>query len=272
MAQTINCNYSRCAIRSLCQRITNNSRRRLGEADLLLAIDEYNDRFEGVTMHMEQSLGNKRIRPLLLTFNRKWHPQNQKDTFLKVFSLSAWSHLPAEEKKKHQLTDCKECPKQHLSLTRAFPSKHKTKLVNDKPIITFKKNDLSSPQQCGKKVLAEMTAICQESFHKSFQEVIASTPNSKLMVKPSSQKKQASRRQIIRNTKHTIQTSIDSTQTEAVMGNRISWRKYDRMRKDSVLESPKASQSSSTFNTFTASWQIVIRRKRTSAVRGARVE
>ncbi len=245
MAQTINCNYSRCAIRSLSQRLINNSRRRLSQGELQVVMDEYNERFEGASLHMTPSLGNKRIRSLLLTFTRKWHPQNQKDMFLKVFSLSAWSHLPAEEKRKHQLTDCQECPKQHLSLTRAFPSRYKTKAVlhEKNPTITFEKHNLSSQQQCGRKVLTEMTAICQESFQKSFQEVIASTPNSKLMVKPSSQKIQSSRRQTIRNTKQTIQKSIDSTQTECVMGNRISWRKYDRMRKAGVLISPKASQS-----------------------------
>ncbi len=57
MAQTINCNYSQCAIRSLSQRIINNSRRRLNQAELKIVIDEYNDRFEDVSMHLDYSLG-----------------------------------------------------------------------------------------------------------------------------------------------------------------------------------------------------------------------
>ena len=154
MAVSIKCNYSRCAIPSLCQRIIGNSRRRLSQSELTGVIDEYNKKFESEAMHLDSSVGYKRIPRLLLTFTRKWHPQSQKDTFLRVFSLSAWSHLPADEKCKHSLSNCQECDRQHLSLTRAFPdrSSRTKQLTNKQPAVVFSKHDLSSPTKCGRKV------------------------------------------------------------------------------------------------------------------------
>ena len=85
MAVSINCNYSRCAIPALCQRIIGNSRRRLSQSELTGVIDEYNKKFESEAKRLDSSIGYKRIPCLLLTFTRKWHPQSQKDTFLRPY-------------------------------------------------------------------------------------------------------------------------------------------------------------------------------------------
>ena len=45
----------------------------------------------------------------------------------------------------------------------------------------------------------------------------------------------------MRSTKGAIQQSMDSTGTETVMKNRISWTSYDRIRKEEALQSPSAS-------------------------------
>ena len=89
-----------------------------------------------------------------------------------------------------------------------------------------------------------MNAICQENFQQSVHKILAGTPRSKLTIKPTSQEKQKHTRQIIRNTKQAMQESIDLTATQFVMGNRISWRKYDRMRKENTLVSPTTPQAS----------------------------
>lgn len=122
MTQAINCNYARTTIRSLCQREYTNrgNSKQLLRSSIVKVVEEYNRRFseQGASMHLPIDIGHNRIRQLLSTFNKKWRPQSQKDTFLSVFSLTAWTRLPLEEKNKHTLQNCSACHTQHLSLTR----------------------------------------------------------------------------------------------------------------------------------------------------------
>ena len=60
------------------------------------------------------------------------------------------------------------------------------------------------------------------------------------MVKPSSADRQAEKRKIVRETKKVIQQSMDGSSTTDVMSNRISWRKFDRLRKSQTLENSSA--------------------------------
>ena len=243
MSQAINCNFARTAIRVLCQREYSQcgSVKQLSQASMVKVVDEYNKCFSQLRpqMHLSLTTAKKRVRQLLDEFNKKWHPQSQKDTFLSVFSLNSWSNLPLEEKNKHTLQDCSACFEQHLSLTRAFPCNKafKTKLKSEDPVISFNQQDLSSPSNLGKKALNELNAICEEQFKKSFQDVICETPQSKLIKKPSSQERQSQMRKVVRVTKQTIQQSMDDNSTSTVMKNRISWRKFDKMRKSEALES-----------------------------------
>ena len=240
MNQSINCNYARTSIRTLYQRKLGKESKRLSRAELTAVVKEYNERFESQALRLEVSTGYKRIPDLIATFNKKWHPQSQKNTYLSVFSLSAWTQLPTEEKSKHTLRNCKECHRQHISLSRAFPAKNgKKELENEQTAIVFTTRDLSSPTKCGRKVLSELSAICQENFKQSFQEVISETPRSKLVQKPSSQTRQTKGRQIVRSTKKAIQESMDSAGLNTVMANRISFRKYDKIRKaESLVTQP----------------------------------
>ena len=194
MSQAINCNYARTAIRVLCQREYSQRGfvKQLSQASIAKVVEEYNKCFSP-QMHLSLTTAKKRVRQLLDKFNKKWHPQSLKDTFLNVFSLNSWTSLPLEEKNKHTLQDCSACSRQHLSLTRAFPCNKavKTKLKKDEPVISFNEQDLSSPSNLGKKALNELNAICEEQFHQSFQDVICETPRSKLIKKPSSQERQS---------------------------------------------------------------------------------
>lgn len=239
MAQAINCNYSRTAIRSLCQREFDQcgSVKYLSRASIVKVVEEYNRRFSVVPgMQLSLSVAHKRIRPVLAMFTRRWHPESQKDLFLNVFSLTSWLHLPLEEKSKHTLQKCSACNTQHVSLTRAFPVK-KGKIRSQKqPIVAFHEHDLSSPSQFGKKALKELNAICTENFEQSFQDVITETPRSKLVIKPSSQERQTELRRTVRSAKKAIQQAMDENSMTTVMSNRISWRKFDKIRKSKTLE------------------------------------
>ena len=66
-----------------------------------------------------------------------------------------------------------------------------------------------------------MNAICQENFQQSVQEILAGTPRSKLIIKPTNQEKQKHTRQIIRNTKQAMQESMDLTATPHGQQNKL---------------------------------------------------
>lgn len=106
---------------------------------------------------------------------------------LEFLSLTAWTRLPAKQKSAHSLRNCRTRQQEHVSLTRSFhDKKSKKQLQSEEPVIVFNKRDLSYPSQCGRKILKELDAICQESFHKTVQTVLSETPRSKFIVKPSS--------------------------------------------------------------------------------------
>lgn len=182
MSQAINCNYARTAIRVLCRSKFSQygSVKQLSQAEV---VDEYNKCFSQLRPNMHLSF-KKRIHQLLDEFNKKWHPQSQRETFLSVFSLNGWTSLPLGEKNKHTLQDCSACRKQHVSLIPCNKAL-KAELKNEGPVIAFNEHDLASPSNLGKKALNELNAICEEQFSKSFQNVISETPRSKLIKKPS---------------------------------------------------------------------------------------
>jgi hypothetical protein len=84
--------------------------------------------------------------------------------------------------------------------------------------------------------LDELDAICSQQFQVSAQEVLTNTPKANLTMKPSSQQQQSERRAVVRETKKAIQQSMDDGSISTVMSNRLSWKKYDRMRKCDALE------------------------------------
>lgn len=176
-------------------------------------------------MLLSLTVAKKRVRPLLTLFNKKWYPHSQKPVYLDTFSLNSWNQLSLDRKNIHTLQQCVACHTQHRSLTRAFPGKKDKTML--KPVIEFNEHDLSLPANLGEKALTELNSICEETFNRPIQEVIAETPNSKLIIKPSSQERQAEMRKAVRQTKKVIQQSMDSTSTSTVMSNRISLIKYE---------------------------------------------
>ena len=91
------------------------------------------------------------------------------------------------------------------------------------------------------------TAIINSSSLLSYtgdHSLVCQTTRSKLVSKTSSHAKQTQERQIVRKTKRVIQESMNSSAITSVIKNRISWRKFNQMRKDECLDS----QPSSSFN------------------------
>lgn len=229
--QAISCNYARTALSQKANLQTGPIRNWLNYASIIKVVEDYNNHFcDQPSMSLALSVAYKRLHQLLANFNKKWYPECQKDAFL---SVNAWNSLSLDEKNKHTLSDCSICRTKHYLLTTAFPDKVKLNLPDQ---IKFSKTDLASEPNFDKKALKELNAISELSFNKPIEAVLQETPKSRLVVKPSSQQKQQEARRTVREAKKSIQQSMDDSALDIVMSNRLSWRKFDHMRKTSTLQ------------------------------------
>lgn len=83
-----------------------------------------------------------------------------------------------------------------------------------------------------KQAVADLTEICQDKYGCSFGEVIEKTPS---IVSP--QEWQQTKRKILRDTRNQMQERMNETASDMVLGNRLSWRSYHKLRKTMGLQS-----------------------------------
>ena len=242
MAETINCNYSRVALHELWTSLPNQrgAMKKIVRSDILKVVEEYNRNFseQGSQMKLLTNSAHISVRQILTFFNKRWHPKGQKKIFLDIFSFNSWQQLSKDDKGKHSIRNCVACPIEHASLTKSFPSKSSKRKqgISIKKAITFNEDDLSSASSFGKKALMELNTISQQHFQGSASEILSDTPRSQLIKKPSSQEKQSEKRKIVRETNNVIQVSMDQNSLDTVMSNRLSWRKFDKIRKSNAFE------------------------------------
>ena len=178
----------------------------------------------------------KRIPQLLKSFNKKWHPAEKRKCYLQVFSRSSWVSVDEKEKNNHGVRGCHTCKTKYQSLISAFPGSRTDTEPSASSSITFSSEELSSPRKLGRKVLAELSPICQAQFSLSPQEVLQKTPKSRLVRTPTITEDQNKKRKIVREARKVLQDEMDKTAATTVMGNRISWSKFDSIRKQALCD------------------------------------
>ena len=181
----------------------------------------------------------KKFLSITKVFGNKWHPTHSKKEFLTSFSIEQWSSIETSEKAAHTLQACKICQTKHPAISQSFPlrsSKHK-KLKS--PEINFTPQDLSNSIQFGSKLLKEADSICQTQFQKSVQQVIEETPRSSLITKPNCRVRQIRKRRILREIKENIQSDMNTDGDMLVLQNRLSWNRFDKVRKSQGLTGKK---------------------------------
>jgi hypothetical protein len=52
---------------------------------------------------------------------QKWKAREAKQNYMKTFSTENWKKLPVTSKRRHSMTNCKECSIAHKSLQEGFP-------------------------------------------------------------------------------------------------------------------------------------------------------
>ena len=160
MSDSFNCNFAWCAIQCFeCAHFTKSHI--LPRGALPTIVREYNAHFTNeINLQVNYVHASKRFVTISKRSNDKWHPQEKRDTFLSTFNTEVWQSLSQDQRDKHTLSDCKECQERYPDLSNAFPAgvRRGKKRVQKLPeTIRLTKEDLSSPQALGSKVLRELT-------------------------------------------------------------------------------------------------------------------
>ena len=194
---------------------------------------EYNQYFaeeEGLRVSCSQA--SQKFPVICKLFANKWNPNDLRESYLSAFSSEAWSTLTAEEKAKHTLKKCSACKENYPDLSAAFPTPRRKAISRAKTTtIKLSKADISTPTSLGRKILQELNQISQQAFQKSGQEILIQTPKSQLQKKPTKQERRKQQRTIEKEVKSTIEQDKQECASDLVLGNRISWSSYDKLRK-----------------------------------------
>ena len=131
---------------------------------------------------------------------------------------------PYSRRAKHAVTSCKTCFENHPCLSSAFPGSVKRGMLEPKKIISLTKQDLSSPEALGGRVLKELSTISTQLFNKTGKEVLAETPRSNLIEKPSAKESKKQRMVIEREVKAILSADKSKIASNMVLENRMSWK------------------------------------------------
>ena len=238
MAEAICCNYARTAVRSIDQGLYahGGNGKTLPSGALKEIEKQYHQQFKDTpAMHLSnQAAKLVTIKKLLKTFNEHWCPQASRITYLDTFSTMKWNALSKAQQAQHTLQKCKACQVDFPELTAAFPTKRCTQ--NMKKTITITQDDLSSPAKLGQSVVKQLDIISQQNFGQSAQSVLTSTSKTNLVVNPGRTERQQQLRTVVRKVKKDIQDAMNESSLSSVMANRMSWTKYDSLRKSTLTE------------------------------------
>ena len=234
MMTEISCNYAITTLRTITQK-QYAKKTKLDTHTYTKITEAYNQQFSDYPdMVLSRSTVVKKLKKLMSTFNKKWNPTIMRTTYMETFSPTEWMKLCDDEKKEHSVSKCTKCPIAYGCLHSAFHHRKGSKPDENELQIFLTSEHLSSPKKLARNALLQLNAICSSKFGESAQSIIARTPGSQL-ISSSSRKRQL--QENAKQVKSSIQKVFDDTALETVMGNRLSWRFYDRARKVEGLES-----------------------------------
>ena len=235
MAEAINCNYGRTAIRAIVQSLYAQKRgvKTLPPQAMTRLMQEYESIFKD-TPSMALSTKVSTVKRLLAKFNCHWHPQEKRNDFLETFSIAEWKKLTAVQQAEHTIKKCHTCQTQHQLLTSAFP--HKVKQTREKKTtITLTSDDLKSRASLGRAVMSQLDTIARQHVGQSAVQVLSTT--SRLMVKPTRREQQLQTKRTAANkTQKVMQSEVDKQTATTVTGNGISWKVDNKMRTTPLID------------------------------------
>ena len=201
MAETINCNFGRTAVRAIAQNlyVQNGCVKKFPPKAMAQLMQKYQSIFND-TPSMQLSTTTSTVIKLLATFNSHWHLQEKKNDFMKTFSIAEWKKLIQQAG--HTIKQCHTCQTQYQLLTSAFPHKQTSE---KKTTITFTSDDLTSPASIGRAVISQLDPIAHQHTGQSAEQVLSTT--SKLMVRPTRSEQQLQTKSIVNKVYNKMRTT-----------------------------------------------------------------
>lgn len=172
----------------------------------------------------------------LTSSNRMWNKRRYADykLFYTHFSVCNWEKLGELEKKKHSISDCKECKQRHFDIWKLFPKKsHKGKSID------FEMQELTGkepPKDGAKKVYDAVNASFYPKYGVSFAEALTNVKSLPIQKKVTTKEKQAHEKKLIKKVANNIQGEFDNIAVDKCFGTRLSISKWDLQRKIASFE------------------------------------
>ena len=161
-----------------------------------------------------------------------------------IFSIAEWKKLTSVQQAGHTIKQCHTCQTKYQLLTSAFLHKQTSE---KKTTITFTSDDLTSPASIGRAVISQLDPIAHQHTGQSAEQVLSTT--SKLMVRPTRSEQQLQTKSIVNKVKKVMQSEMDKQTATTVMGNRISWKVYNKMRTTPLIDKNTTRKRKSETNT-----------------------
>ena len=133
LALTVNCEYTRTAIRELSKPKRRKSWRNIEKC---AREEDFRTLFDLPTFKLKEELFvspnlqlhhptpfDRYCDEINACFSKKWHPTAKRIEYLDIFSICRWKELPESTKKTYTLGYCSACYNAYPSLQAAFPGK-----------------------------------------------------------------------------------------------------------------------------------------------------
>ena len=104
------------------------------------------------------------------------------------------------------------------------------------PTIAFSPEDMKTPAKFGAWLLEESNRLTKATYQKTVQDVIHETPKSHLVKQLTNKQRKSQKRQLLRDVKNTMQRELSKEADSLVLGNRISWTTYNKIRTSQGLQ------------------------------------
>ena len=171
----------------------------------------------------------------------------ERSQFIKKFSLESWHNLPDREKQMHCLLNCGKCESNepNISSMHASVSLTTENIISKTTELVHEIENLNSLRSVDgpKQIVKILEPIIENTFNKSFQNIVSSHYN--LTQKISSEEKQKQKVKASRESSEVISKAISYNQNEidTFLASGASFNNRDRARLATYFETPQAAKS-----------------------------
>jgi len=161
--------------------------------------------------------------PALISLFSSWNPRKkqEKERYLKTFSISNWRSLPISRKREHSFDNCKGCHQYYSEAQSLLPVKSNRfqGVLKENPFLiasnevpkysgSLKKGEISAT---AKALYSKIDKTFQEKYSVSFADALIKVPELGIQKKKSPEDKKKERRAMYRHYKNKVEEEWEKT-------------------------------------------------------------